>query len=662
MTDYWHTAPSQVPPWVPGRGARQSLWVLPLLASLVFVAGVLVWAYQADWDERQARRTTLIADALSTEAQLRGRVDVELAHLQSLARQLPAMRHNASAFSANAEVAQGLRSLWLGVTWLDANNRIVAHVPEQLPSLVSNVGDIVDSTGMSGHLVVPVGAEKLVVRYSPTLLLRRGTPWWLTRKYDIRLIDASEQVIASVDEIPLRPDVQGRESYKVLVGGNMPGVFLELTLRELPLPFWRTLPLVLIAGFLLLMFVATALLRRQVRQISRAEAAWRTEAAWRQAMEDSALVGLRARDIEGRILYVNRTFCDMVGLPPERLLGLEPPMPYWPPDAIEEVMVRHRRNMAGQAPREGYEARWVHQDGHMLEVMVFESPLIDAFGAQIGWMGSIIDITTRKRLEERERRQTEAMADQSRLTTLGEVASALAHQLNQPLTAIASYNAGVQRMLALAGYDNAAVLKALQRQGEQAAEAGRIVQRIREFLTRRAPQREACDLVSVAGRAVELLQRDLQRQHIQVQWSLAPGLPLVYADPILMEQVLINLIRNAADALVTIGKSGHIRIAVVQAGAQFVRLDVEDDGPGLDGRTVEQLTAPFYSTKADGMGMGLAICRSVIEAHHGGMDAGVSALGGARFSFTLPAYDAALQESTENSAAHFQDDVQEFTP
>jgi two-component system sensor histidine kinase DctS len=359
-------------------------------------------------------------------------------------------------------------------------------------------------------------------------------------------------------------------------------------------------------------------------------------------------VGLRARDAEGRILYVNRTFCHMVGLNADQLVGLRPPMPYWPPDALDEVMLRNKRNLEGRAPRDGYEALWCHQDGRLLNVMVFESPLIDANGQQTGWMGSIIDITARKQLEERERHQAEAMAHQARLTTLGEVASALAHQLNQPLTVIMGYNAGLQRMLTDAGYDNQAVLHALSQQGEQAAEAGRIVRRIREFLTRRAPQREACDLAAVARRAAELLSRDLRRAQVTVQWALAAGLPLVFADPILMEQVLINLIRNAVDAMVGVaqqeGTVGSIRIAAQRSGERFVRMDVEDSGPGLHGHTVDALSAPFYSTKSDGMGMGLAICRSVIEVHHGGMDAGSSSLGGARFSFTLPVFDAQLQD------------------
>jgi two-component system sensor histidine kinase DctS len=358
-------------------------------------------------------------------------------------------------------------------------------------------------------------------------------------------------------------------------------------------------------------------------------------------MEDSALVGLRARDAHGRILYVNRTLCDMVGLKAEQLIGLMPPMPYWPPDAIETVMLRHQRNLAGHAPREGYEAVWCHSDGHLLDVMVFESPLIDAQGQQSGWMGSIIDITEHKQLQAREHQQAQVMAHQARLTTLGEVASALSHQLNQPLTAIMGYNAGLQRMLGQAAGTSPMVLSALKHQGEQAAEAGKIVHRIRAFLTRRSPQREPCDLGALAQRAVELLARDLADRQIHVLWALTEGLALVDADPVLVEQVLINLVRNAADALAAgphrgAGDERRIRIATAMHGPEQVRLEVEDNGPGLQGRTVEQICAPFYSTKSSGMGMGLAICRSVIEVHHGYMQAGESAWGGARIAFLLP--------------------------
>jgi len=648
------TAPSSSAPSRALAWARRGLWLLPLLASLLFVVAVLVWAYRGELDEQEARRATMIADALSSEAQLQSRLDAEVALLRDLASQLARRPQESASLASNPIVQQGLRRLWLSVTWLDANNRILAHVPD--PQNLSGLPakELQDVTGVSSHLLLELNGGKLIVRYAPAVLLRRGLPWWLTRKYDVQLVDGYEQVIASVDEVPLRLDAQGRETYTVLVGDNMPGAYLELISRETTRPVWRALPVLLVGGFLSLMLIATLLLRRQMRRISRAEDAWRTEAAWRQAMEDSALVGLRARDAEGRILYVNRTFCNMVGLAPEQLVGLPPPMPYWPPDALDEVMLRHKRTLEGKAPRDGYEALWCHQDGRRINVMVFESPLIDAQGRQTGWMGSIIDITARKQLEERERHQAEAMAHQARLTTLGEVASALAHQLNQPLTVIMGYNAGLQRMLTDAGYDNQAVLHALAQQGEQAAEAGRIVRRIREFLTRRAPQREACELGVVARRAAELLQRDLQAAQVQMDWALPTQLPLVFADPILLEQVLINLLRNAADAIVGAARAmasvteappvRRIRISAQNVGERFVRLDVEDNGPGLQGRSVEALSAPFYSTKSDGMGMGLAICRSIIEVHHGGMDAGSSSLGGARFSFTLPVFDARLQQ------------------
>jgi two-component system, LuxR family, sensor histidine kinase DctS len=112
-------------------------------------------------------------------------------------------------------------------------------------------------------------------------------------------------------------------------------------------------------------------------------------------------------------------------------------------------------------------------------------------------------------------------------------------------------------------------------------------------------------------------------------------MPDIDADPVLVEQVLINLLRNAADALAD--RSGaRIAVSLQRAGPRFVRVDVDDNGPGLGGLGIETLSAPFHTSKADGMGMGLAICRSVIEAHHGGLEAGVSPAGGARFSFTLP--------------------------
>lgn len=616
----------------------RSLWLAPLALSLVFVGGVLAWVLGNEAEEVEQQRQTMISDALSAEAQLRGRIDEEHAHLLQLAAGLAGKAPGEAVLAAHPEVNDGLRRLWLTVTWLDARNRVLAEVPAR--SAAARYED-----GLSLHLTAGVAPDGvLVVRYAPALLLKRGVPWWLARKYDVQLVDSADQVIASSTDSPLRA-AQGRPSYRVALTGplrasplaesTLTDAALELTLRD-PVPDGvRPLAWVLVAGFLPLIAVASWLIRRQMREVQRAEVAGRTEAAWRRAMEDSALVALRARDFDGRLLYVNRTFCDMVGVPAEQLVGLLPPMPYWPPDALEELAERNRRNLAGQAPREGFEARWQHSSGRTVDVMVFESPLVDAAGRQIGWMGSILDITERKRLEERERRQVETLAHNARLTMLGEVASTLAHELNQPLTAIASYNAGITNSLSKLGVHDELVLGALQRLGQQAQHAGRIVARIREFLTRREPRHERCDLHEVILAALELLRRDCQRRGVTLDVNLAPGVPAVLADAVLIEQVVINLVRNAADALQAREAGRRITVSSRVAG-DFVRIDVRDNGPGLAGLRVEQLCAPFYSTKADGMGMGLAICRSIVEAHQGVLDASDAPNGGALFSFSLP--------------------------
>jgi len=643
------SAEAMSPP-VPVR--RRGLWAWPFVVALAFAAGVASWLEWTDRREVEETQQTLLTDALTLQTAIGNAVEDEQAALQKLADALPQDADNATLLR-QAAVAEGLRRLWVSVTLLDAGNRILAHVPPDQPHptalpTTAPRGGSSSSSGLTAHLSVPLPAGgRLVVRIAPTTLLRSAVPWWLARQYAIRLVDGFGQLVAASDETPPAPgapDAFGAASptYRVSLEPTLVDTYLELAARNAHVPWWRTLPLPLLLAFLLLSAAVTGALRQRMREAASAEARWRDEAAFRRSIEDSLTVGLRARDLEGRIVHVNRAFCDLVGFGPEELLGRLPPMPYWQPDEVDESMARHLRNMSGGAPREGYEARWRHKDGRAIDVMIIDTPLIDAAGRQTGWMGSIIDVTARRRAEERERRQLELLANQSRLTTLGEVASALAHQLNQPLAAIAGYHAGLQR--ALAGPQApplpARVLEALARLGEQAGEAGLIVQRIRAFVTRRAPQPEPCALPALFERVIGMLRRDLQAASVDVRVKVPDDLPRVLADPVLVEQVLINLLRNAIDEFVAHGVAAPtIVVTAHAAGTRFVRIDVDDNGPGLGGRGIDTLATPFHSDKLDGMGMGLAICRSVVEAHHGGMEAGASPLGGARLSFTLPRVD-----------------------
>ncbi len=627
-----------------------SLWAWPMVLSLLVVLGVMTWLRTQELNDLDHQRATMISDALSLEAQITGRLDGEVARLRALADAIDAGKVSAAQFNTHPLVLDGLRRFWVSVTWLGDAGRIMAHEPEDTIPANDQTRRNGDEGGLAGHLSVSLkghgdhAAGLLVARYSAAALLRQKVPWWLASKYDIRLVDISDTVIAATVDGPRDPQ---QAWYRVSLGPTLPNAWLELTARDRVTPWWRTLPMTLMAGFLGLIALASFMLRRQMRSVSLAEEAWRTEAAWRTAMENSLAVGIRARDLKGRLVYVNKTMADMVGWQPEELVGLLPPMPYWVPDELEQSMTRHKRNMSGQAPRGGYESRWQHRLGHLVEVMVYEAPLVDAKGMQIGWMASVVNITERKHLEERERRQMETMAHHARLTMLGEVASTLAHELNQPLSAITSYNAGVLNALAGRSDVPEPVIKALQRQGEQAVAAARIVKRIREFLTRREPQRERCDLHEVIASALSLLKRDIERHQVDITHVRNGAAPTVIADAVLIEQVVANLVRNACDALSAQPQPRRVRISVAAAASGFVQVQVSDNGPGLGGQTASSLCAPFFTTKSDGMGMGLAICRSIVEMHYGALDAHDAPGGGAMFIFSLPAgaHDPALDEA-----------------
>lgn len=634
-----------------------SLWAWPLILSLVFVIGVMGWLRSKEKADLEGQRAEMISDALSLEAQVANLLDGELSKLKVLAEVIDEQQLSADGFARHALVLDGLRRFWVSVTWLGADGRILAHVPDDAMPVHGAVRNLSDDTGLAGHLSVSLAGHAdqpggmLVARYAAAALLRQKVPWWLASKYDIRLVDQSDEVIAATVEGVKSP---GQAWYRVSLGPSLPQAWLELAARERVTPWWRTLPMVLMGGFVLLLAAASIMLRKQMGSVSRAEEAWRTEAAWRTAMEDSLAVGIRARDLDGRLVYVNRTMADMVGYQPEELVGLLPPMPYWVPDELDQSMSRHLRNMAGKAPREGYESRWQHREGHLVEVVVFEAPLVDARGKQIGWMASVLNVTERKQMEERERKQMETMSHHARLTMLGEVASTLAHELNQPLTVIASYNAGVLNALSNQHDIDPQIFTALQRMGEQAGHAGRIVKRIREFLTRREPQIEPCDVTQVIESAVALLKRDIARYEVQVDVQHDPNLPTVMADPVLIEQVVVNLVRNACDALSTVAHERRIRVSATCVGTgDFARVVVSDNGPGLCGRPITTLFAPFYSTKSEGMGMGLAICRSIVELHYGVLDAAEATGGGAAFSFSLPlkAVQTGVDTDTEEEPA-----------
>ena len=618
--------------------ARSSrvLWALPLLLSVAFTALVVAWAQDNDRLERETLKRSVMADTLSLEAQLASRLETETAKLRAAAARLPAPGLDGNRqLAALPEIAAGLDRRWISVIWLNAAGQIVGEARrDQRPGAQRQA----QAEGITLHLIAPTSDERrpqtgqLIARYDPVDLIKSKDFWWLAAQYQVQLLTGLEQVIVSTESSGI---VAAGESYEMpfqAIGDAK----LRLTQRVRQPHWFSTLPVILMAGFLALIAAATLLLRRQMNRVAKAERAWRTEAAWRQSLEESALVGLRARDMDGNLLFANRTFCDMVGYTLNELMEQPPSLDGRTPG----------KSQAGNKSRgkpEGQETRWRHRDGRLLDVMVFESPLIDGQGQQVGWIGSFVDVTERKRLEELERRQREVLANHARLSTLGEVASTLAHELNQPLTSIVSYSAGIAKALERQTHLDPDLVAAAQALSGHASQAGDIVHRIRARLARRDPVMESGSINPLVAHAVALLERDLKRTGIDVSLELDTGLPPVYLDRIGIEQVISNLLRNAGDAMAGGTGEKHIHVRTWLSLAPplgqppgWVTVGVTDMGTGLGGRTIETLTEPFFSTKREGTGLGLAICRSILESHGGILHAQDAAVAGAQFSFSLP--------------------------
>jgi two-component system sensor histidine kinase DctS len=357
-------------------------------------------------------------------------------------------------------------------------------------------------------------------------------------------------------------------------------------------------------------------------------------------MENSLPVGMRARDLEGRMIYVNPAFCRMTGFAAAELLGRRPPMPYWDPESLDETAAAHARVLAGQAPPDGFEIDFRRKDGSRLRALIYEAPLIDEQGRQLGWMGSVLDVTEKRRAEELARQQQEKLQFTSRLVTLGELASTLAHELNQPLAAIASYAAGCSNRLADGDFQPAEMRAALDKLGQQARRAGAIIRRVLDFVRKSAPHLARCRIETVIEDSLALIDTDMRQRGIAIDVRRHAALPAVRADRVLIEQVLINLLRNAGEAMADTPPGARRITLCCRERPDEIEVQVADQGGGIAPATAARLFEAFYTTKPDGMGIGLSICRSIIEFHHGRLwfePNRASATGqGTIFAFTLP--------------------------
>ncbi|MDP3844256.1 MAG: PAS domain S-box protein [Oxalobacteraceae bacterium] len=647
-------------------------WLLPILLVLLFLS-ILIWLpWQVRQMEVSERQEQLIADTLWVEQAIRfqlsrneenfGQVGAEIAN-----GYLPPdkLRERTMLLLKNSREIQ--RVMWLDATGaIVASSDLRANGPPRLSQASAEVSanarklksaqysqpvKTVSAAGVPGLTLMdcylPIFNDgqysgSLVIRYALQDILNEMVPWWFAQDNEIVLTDNDDAVFAMRAAGGL-----GRGVYTHRHTLELPGAAVYLrtnSVKSAP----TLLPNLLVGSIILLSLGLIWSLWALWRDINRrlaAEGALREQVAFRMAMENSLVTGLRARDLKGRISYVNPAFCRMVGLSADQLLNKAPPMPYWAPEAIEDYEERFAQVLAGTVQQHGFEIMFQRASGERFPVLIYESPLLDDSGRQTGWMGSILDISDRKKVEELNRQQQEKLQSSARLATMGELASTLAHELNQPLAAISSYTAGAINLMQSGVVDAALLQPALEKANAQVQRAGLIIRSVHEFVKRREPTREPVSMENLIDSVMPLIELQAQQCFVAIQVSIAPGLPAVLADRVMLEQVLLNLTRNAIEAMQQVPSERRIlRISVstdrvhpdTEPAPANVIVSVIDQGHGIAPEVAEHLFSPFFSTKAEGMGIGLKICRTTLEFHGGTLNYVNNPLGGTIFRFSLP--------------------------
>ena len=497
-------------------------------------------------------------------------------------------------------------------------------------------------------------AGHLVATYALQGILSELVSKQLTRGQSLAFTEADGTRLAL-----LGGSVRGDQTLVARQLLDLPGVTLVLRLESrlgMPGLFPNVLTALVIAMSLALMGVLL-LLGRDTRRRLAAERELAEALAFRKAMEDSLVTGLRARDLSGRITYVNPAFCQMVGLPAQQLLNQSLPSPYWPPELADVYQQRHTTRLAGDSPlsppRDGHESVFMRPDGTRFPVLIIEAPLINAVGKHTGWMSAILDVSEQRRIEELSRASQDRLQATARLAMVGEMASLLSHELNQPLAAISSYAVGSLNLLGDSANAPQPALTsdlkvAISRIAEQAERAGKVIKSVHDFVRRRDQAREPVlpsDLVDAVMPLVGLQARKLG---VMVALDIDRSAQAVLCDRTMVEQVLLNLARNGMQAMQSQAEvpqvTGYaikvltlrVRPAASNVHSRWVEFAVIDQGAGISPSVAAQLFTPFFTTKVEGMGLGLSLCRTVIEQHGGFLDFQAAQPTGTIFSFTLP--------------------------
>ncbi|HEY2619274.1 MAG TPA: PAS domain S-box protein [Acetobacteraceae bacterium] len=339
-----------------------------------------------------------------------------------------------------------------------------------------------------------------------------------------------------------------------------------------------------------------------------------------------------AKTLEGVVTAWNAAAETMFGYRAEEMVG-RPIALLLPPDRLyEETMIRDRLRR-GERLRH-FETVRLRKDGSEIAVLLSISPIFSRSGGIIGASKIVRDISAERRSQSRIQELQAELAHVARLSTMGQMASAIAHELNQPLTAVGNYASALGRVLANANADPDRAREIVERIRQQTVRAGEVIRRLREHVAKRSTTRLREDVNTVVTEAVELGLVGTQHRGVHASVELDAAVGAAMLDRIQIGQVIINLVRNAVEAM----EASQTRTLTVstRAAEGSVQIAVADTGPGIAPEVAERLFQPFITSKATGLGLGLSICRELVEAHQGRLAVTPGATGGTVFVITLP--------------------------
>lgn len=387
---------------------------------------------------------------------------------------------------------------------------------------------------------------------------------------------------------------------------------------------------------------ANEVLQREIAERRRAEEALQDSRRFVERITDATPSVVYILDVvERRLVYANEKLRGVLGYSLDEVRDWTDEFlakMVYPDDLPRVVQALVDTVSIREDETQGVEARVRHADGswrwlHCRAVIFRRTPE----GSVRLVLGAADDITARKVAEEQARQQQEQLVHVSRQTMLGELATGIAHELNQPLMAVANYAQAALRRVRSGEWSQEELTTCLEKTSQQALLAGQIIKRLRRLVSKRPPEQSETDVNETIRDVVEMVRSETEGREIQVQLELPEGLPHVRADRIQLQQVMLNLVRNGLEAMQgTPSADRRLTVESRLIEPECVAVSVRDQGDGCEARHLDRLFQPFFTTKDQGMGMGLSISRSIIEAHGGRLTAQPNAIRGLTFQFTLP--------------------------